>query len=287
MTQTIKRTTAALALSALLLCMLAACGMPGPSSSADSGSTVSAGTSAPPEAPEAAPDAPLPASSEPMPASTSSPVPWQDVTVLDDAICTLMITGIDLNHPSGHQAVDILFENKTADRTLTAVLQGASDCGIERAVEGPSLEAGPGGTVQGSVVIGDAQVQWEPQQGAGEENGISLSDLALTFSVAESGAQAWEFLAHETVHVYPMGEDHARLYFRVSQPEDVVLLDNDVLTLIMTGTSDGLDGARAVDFFVQNKTSHKLSVTLDEAESGATIAVLPLSGQSCTAGAML
>jgi hypothetical protein len=71
-------------------------------------------------------------------------------------------------------------------------------------------------------------------------------------------------VVEETVHVYPYGEEKATSYERPSIETDTILVDNDDISVIVTGyDEDGIWGYTANLFFV-NKTDSDITFSVDD-----------------------
>ncbi len=68
-----------------------------------------------------------------------------------------------------------------------------------------------------------------------------------------------EPVAQGMAHVYPYGEERAKLFERTPQDTDVVILDNDQATVTAVGYEADADNYKAA-LFVQNKTDKRISV---------------------------
>ena len=72
-----------------------------------------------------------------------------------------------------------------------------------------------------------------------EENGIvEYTDIELTFKVYDSNDWSADPVGKETIHVYPYGEENAVAFVREAQATDNVIIDNDYVTVIVTGYED-------------------------------------------------
>ncbi len=65
-------------------------------------------------------------------------------------------------------------------------------------------------------------------------------------------------MANETVHVYPYGKDKATAFVRTPQSADKVLVDNDDITVIITGFEHDDFWGYTMKLFLVNKTDNTL-----------------------------
>lgn len=60
----------------------------------------------------------------------------------------------------------------------------------------------------------------------------------MTFKVYDSNDWSADPVGKETIHVYPYGEENAVAFVREAQATDNVIIDNDYVTVIVTGYED-------------------------------------------------
>lgn len=72
-------------------------------------------------------------------------------------------------------------------------------------------------------------------------------------------------VAKETIHIYPYGEDKAVNFVREAQASDNVIIDNDYVTVIVTGYEEVEIWGYTVNLFLLNKTDKNVMFSVDEA----------------------
>ena len=87
--------------------------------------------------------------------------------------------------------------------------------------------------------------------------------MALTAALSMGTYALADDVAYETVHVYPKGEEEAQFFQRPAQDTDTVLVDNDDISVIVTGYEPDSLWGYAVKLFLVNKTDRTLVFTAD------------------------
>lgn len=72
-------------------------------------------------------------------------------------------------------------------------------------------------------------------------------------------------LQRETIHIYPYGEDKAVKFVREAQATDNVIIDNNYITVIVTGYEKDDIFGYTVNLFLLNKTDKNVMFSVDEA----------------------
>ena len=169
--------------------------------------------------------------------------------VVDNDECKIIITKLDLDNENG-PTLKTQLENKTEDKTLTFNLNNTSINGVQSsAYLYANIEPGKKETKE--IVFSDSALQ---------KNDIGdYTDFELSFSVHDANDLEADFVAEETVHVYPYGEEKATTYTRKVQKDDIVLMDNDYVSVIATGYET--DGAyHNLYLFLVNKSDKALEI---------------------------
>lgn len=90
-----------------------------------------------------------------------------------------------------------------------------------------------------------------------------VRDIELDLRVYDS--DTYDDFCEETVNIYPYGKEKAIPYERGYHENDIVLLDNEYVTLIATefGEINSLADYYVMRFFVANKTDKKVSINIE------------------------
>ncbi|MCD8323055.1 MAG: hypothetical protein LUC89_09260 [Oscillospiraceae bacterium] len=214
-----------------------------PETEAEAEPEADAETETEPEA-EAAPEEETEAASE-----TS----FEEITVIDNDQCSLVITALDPDNLWGY-TLKVALENKSEDTTYMFSVLTASVDGVESDPYWAS-EVAAGKKANEEITFYDDIL---------DEIGVGYTDIALTFHVYDSDDWMADDVAEETVHIYPYGEENAKAYVREAQESDVVLVDNDQITAIVIGCEDDPIWGYTVSLYLENKTDEELMFSAED-----------------------
>lgn len=240
----------------LLLCLLlslAACGKK-PASTDTGSATQAAKTEAGTNQTEAATD------TEPKTEPDTEPVPdtpalsFEEITVVDNDDCLIRITGIDAKNFWGY-TLNVYLENKSSDKKYRFSVDGASINGVS-AEPLFSKEVAAGKKAMEEISFMDDSLP---------ELLGDFTDIMLAFRVHDADDWTADDIVMETVHVYPFGEENAVRYVRQPQDTDTVIVDNDDLTVIVTGYDPDSLWGYSVNLYLVNKTDKALMFSVDDA----------------------
>lgn len=190
-----------------------------------------------------------------IPNDTTEPeATFSELTVVDNEACTVKITGIDPDDMWGYTLI-ALFENKSDDTTYMFSVESASINGV---VCDPffASEVAAGKKSNEKIHFSTDKL---------EAAGIGrFTDIELTLRVHDSNDWLAEDVAKETVHIYPYGEDKAIPFVRELQPEDNIIIDNDSVTVIVTGYENDAIWGYTTNLFLLNKTDKNVMFSVDE-----------------------
>ena len=172
---------------------------------------------------------------------------FEEIIVFDDEKCLVKITGVDPENDWGY-TVNVYLENRLTDENLYFEAGLASVNGIEAGLLFAfGLPAGK--NTNEEIRLLDRKL-YMPEVG-------DFTDIELTFAVAPNALSGY-VAAQESVHIYPYGEENAVKYVRAAQPEDIVLVDNDDASIIVTGFEMDSVWGYTVDLYLVNKTDREL-----------------------------
>ena len=200
-------------------------------------------------------------------------VSFTEFVAVDNAECSIKITGIDPDNMWGF-TVEAQLENKSADKTYMFSVDSASINGVQC---DPffATEVAAGKKSNAKISFSDDDL---------EKNGIGdYTDIELAFRVYDSNDWAADAVAEETVHVYPYGEDKATKFVRKAQSSDNILIDNEYVTVIVTGYEDDEIWGYTVNLFLVNKSDKNVMFSVDDASVNGFMAD-PFYATSVSAG---
>lgn len=182
-------------------------------------------------------------------------ISFTEIVAVDNDECTIKITDIDPDNLWGY-TLKVQLENKSVEKTYMYSVESASINGVQC---DPffATEVAAGKKSNNEISFTDSDLG---------DNGIGdYTDIELTFRVYDSDDWMADEIARETVHVYPYGEDKATIFVRETQANDNVIIDNDYVTVIVTGYEDDAIWGYTVNLFLLNKTDKDIMFSVDEA----------------------
>ena len=205
--------------------------------------------------------------------SNKDEITFTEMVAVDNEECSIKITGIEPDNMWGY-TVKALLENKSADKTYMFSVKSATINGVHCDPFFAS-EVAAGKKANEEINFPDSELK---------EHGITeYTDIELTFRVYDSNDWMADAVAEETIHVYPYGEEKAEKYVREAQPSDNVILDNDYVTVIVTGYEEDEIWGYTVNLFLLNKTDKNIMFSVDEASVNGFMAD-PFYAESVSAG---
>lgn len=202
-----------------------------------------------------------------------SEISFTEMVAIDNEECTIKITGIDADNMWGY-TINALLENKSAEKIYMFSVDSAAINGVKcDPFFASEVAAGKKSNEEISFSV-DAL----------EDNGITdFTDIELTFRVYDSEDWLADAVAKETVHIYPYGEDKAVKFVRESQPSDNVIVDNEYVTVIVTGYEEDDIWGYTANLFLVNKTDKNVMFSVDDASVNGFMAD-PLYATTVSAG---
>lgn len=192
------------------------------------------------------------------------PVEFTELTVVDNDECTIKITGLDPDNLFGY-TVNVQLANKSSDKTYMFSVDDAAINGVMCTTLFAS-EVAPEKKSNSSIYFTEDLTEY----GVGD-----YTDIELAFRVYDSDNWGADDIVKETVHIYPYGQDKTTTFQRTAQDSDVVLVDNDEVSVTVIGyDKENLFGYSVV-VFIQNKTDKNVIFsTDDESVNGFMISAL-------------
>lgn len=180
---------------------------------------------------------------------------FTEIVAVNNDECAIKITGIDPDNLWGY-TLKVELENKSTEKNYMYSIENASINGV-RCDPLFASEVAAGKKSNDEINFSDSDLK---------ENGVgAYTDIELTFRVHDSDDWMADAVATETVHIYPYGEDKATVFVREAQANDNVIIDNDYVTVIVTGYEDDPIWGYTVNLFLLNKTDKEVMFCVDEA----------------------
>ncbi|MBP3480719.1 MAG: hypothetical protein J6K66_03865 [Clostridia bacterium] len=200
-------------------------------------------------------------------------ISFTEMVAVDNDECSIKITGIEADNMWGY-TIKALLENKSAEKTYMFSVETAAINGVQC---DPffATEVAAGKKSNEEISFSGDEL---------EENGITeYTDIELTFRVYDSNDWTADEVARETIHIYPYGEDKAVKFVREAQATDNVIIDNNYITVIVTGYEKDDIFGYTVNLFLLNKTDKNVMFSVDEASVNGFMAD-PFYATSVSAG---
>lgn len=179
---------------------------------------------------------------------------FEEIVVIDNEVCCVKITEIDPDNFWGY-TLKAYFENKSSDKTYMFSVESASINGV---MCDPffATEVAAGKKSNDEI---NFDVEELEMNGVGE-----ISDIEITFRVYDSDDWTADDVAHQTVHVYPQGKDKATKFERESKNTDEIIVDENDITVIVTGYEYDDIWGYTMSLYLVNNTDKNVMVTVDD-----------------------
>lgn len=179
-----------------------------------------------------------------------------ELVIIDNEKCKLI-----LREDAASDSLELVFENKSAESTYAFGVNEASINDVH-CIPFVLVKVLPGETANKIIdfskpVFGDVSAI-KPED---------YMDIELVFTVYYSDEYYYAD-EEEAVHIYPNGKNKATSFVREQQPTDTVIVDNEYVTLLVTGYESEYVGKRldhyAADFYIVNKTDVDIFVYIQD-----------------------
>lgn len=180
-------------------------------------------------------------------------ITFEELVVVDDSECVIKIK--EVTEGSSGYVLKVELENKSGDKSYLYSVDGA-------AVNGVQCDVFFYETVSSGK---KSNKSFNISKSSFKETGLTkATDIELTFSVSDSDDFMSESIVTKTVHVYPYGADKAVKYERAPKDTDNVIVDNEYITVTVTGYDKGSSSDFRVKLYIVNKTDKQVMLSADE-----------------------
>ena len=181
-------------------------------------------------------------------------ITFTEQVAVDNDECLIKITKLDPDSFWGY-TLKVQLENKSDDKTYMFSVESASINGVQCDPFFAS-EVAAGKKANEEITFMASEL---------EEAGIKdFTDIELTFRVYDTNDWMADEVANETVNIYPYGKDKATKYVREQKASDKVILDNDYVTVIVTGYEDDAIWGYTAKLFLLNKSDKNIMFSAEE-----------------------
>ena len=184
-------------------------------------------------------------------------ITFESKQVADNDDCSITITGIDADGWLSDLTLSAELENKSSDVNYIFSIESAYINGVDADPYWAESVAA------GKSAVDTIAFDTETLSAYGIE---SATDIELTFLVYNEDDWSEDYVVDKTVHIYPYGKENAVAYERESLESDTVLMDNDSVTVILTGyEADDTWGEYCLYVYLVNNTDKDVMFSIDDA----------------------
>jgi hypothetical protein len=170
---------------------------------------------------------------------------FETITAVDNDMITIEVTDLEVDRY--WMTLTLLCQNHS-DMDLTFTTDYISICGLYSS-SGFWCEV-----AAGKKSTEEINIDLETMQNYGMDY---ITDIILNFNVYDS--EEYEDVYNGTVRLYPYGEQHASVFEYAQDKDDVVLVDNEYVTVIVTDYKQESYSETAL-FYVVNKTDYVITM---------------------------
>ena len=180
---------------------------------------------------------------------TKAEMRFEETTLVDNDQITIIAKSIEKGLLG--ESIKVYLENKT-DADLDFTVDDAAINGVD---ESGSLYC----TVTAGMKANDDISFYDVDSEIGD-----YTDIWLKFRVHDSNDWSADPILEEGFHLYPYGEENAVKYEREAQPQDIVLVDNDVCTVTVTGFEEDKIWGYTMNLWLVNKSGEDLTFSVND-----------------------
>ena len=200
-------------------------------------------------------------SAENVSKSDSNDINFQSTVLVDNDECAITIKEIDPNDAWGY-TLKAMLENKSSEKTYMFSVESAYVNGVSADPLFATTVAAGKKANENITFMNDSL----------EKAGITdFTDIELRFRVYNDNGEE-DPIVNDTFHIYPYGEDKAEKYVRTPADTDNVLVDDDHVSVIVTGYSEDEFGDYNVELYLVNKTDNSVMYSVDNASINGIMA---------------
>ncbi len=172
---------------------------------------------------------------------------FEKTVLVDNDVCTFTIKSIEMDEIWGY-TLNVYIENKTDLNLMFAVDTVSVNDFMCDPYWGCSVS--PGMKSNESISFSESSL---------EELGIlNVTDVTFTLRAYDFDDMMADPLLEESFTIYPMGEDAVEAYVRTPVEDEIVLFDNEDVTMIITGQRDDPYFGYTLAVYIENKTDKTL-----------------------------
>ncbi len=176
-----------------------------------------------------------------------------DYVIVDNEYVTAVVIGFEKDNIWG-DTIKLYLENKTD----TTVMFSVDDASVNGVMSDPfwAEEVSPGKLAFSDIEWSDSTL---------EENGLKeFTEFEFEFRAYDSNDWFDDDFAKERAYVYPYGKEKAGKFERETGSSDKVLIDNEYVTVVMTGSEYDSIWGYTINLYLVNKTENLLCFASDD-----------------------
>lgn len=184
----------------------------------------------------------------------NSDITFEKQVLVDNDECSIAVKSIDPDGTWGY-TLNMEVENKSSDKTYRFTKTDTYVNGVYlSAIWTERVDAG-------KKSVSELYFDNDALEILGIE---TVTDIQMTVYAYDTDGYSSDRVAEATVHIYPYGEENATVYVRETLETDQVLMDNEYVSVIVTGFETEYDGDYTVNLYLVNKTDEELVYSLDD-----------------------
>lgn len=184
---------------------------------------------------------------------TAIPENFEKVVLVDDANCTFAVTGIEWDEYEGYR-LKVSLVNKTDTELMYS---------LEYAVLNGFMCDPYWACSVGAGQTNESQITWYNDELTFNDISV-ITDIELWLEIYNSDNMFEDALVADTYELYPFGKEASRTYERAVCEKDIVLVDNEEITVIVTDIGEDEYDSYCMSIYAENKTDKPLEFTMDE-----------------------
>ncbi len=178
---------------------------------------------------------------------------FEEQVLVDNEECSVIITGIDAENSWGY-TLNVYLENKSSNLTYMFAVNDGAINGLEKDPFFAKTVA-PG-------KMSNETISFSSLSDYGIEE---VTDIALYFRVYDDDDWTADDVVNDVFHIYPLGEENVVKYEREPQDSDIILVDTDDVTVIVTGFEEDAIWGFTADLFLENNTDTTVMYSVNDA----------------------
>ena len=190
---------------------------------------------------------------------------FEEIIIFESEEYLFKITDVYLDY-SNRCCVEMYFENRSNDKTYKISGNHWAINGIQCTTDwGDEVSANKTNTSIVCLKDGSDQMVGESKVSV-FYSASEYTDIEIGFHLSYIPDEGdYEVVEEKFVHIYPKGEENAITFTRELQSSDIVLVDNENVSVIITGYEEHFVPGDTINVLIENKTNQYIRVKVEEA----------------------